>query len=239
MTKYTQTKLSSEDGTVHGSCFRTCVGSIMDIDPETIPHWEDMGDAWHNSFFSFLERNGYEFEGTLFKEEKLKEYPGVDGYVIVRGKSPRGFVSRGHAVIYKDGEPFHDPHPSGDFITEFQDAMMIRRHPARKILMEIHEIFDLGDMLSDVLHRAKFLAKRIVDEGADPDEIEVSGEDTVSFEFQSYRGRVHIEVGKSSASYFIERGGEYTAGELKEESDIYNMQSTLIEHLIKNQRISR
>lgn len=127
-----QTKLSSQDGSVHGNCFRACLASIMEIDIDSIPAFEDMGNEWHIPFMNFLFRNGYEFDGTGrfgddFHDENFLKYPGVDGYIIVGGTSPREWVTRGHAVIYKNGELVHDPYPGGGGVVEKQNFYMIKR----------------------------------------------------------------------------------------------------------------
>lgn len=141
MIKLTQTKLSNEEGTVHGNCLRTCIACILEIDPDEIPTLEDMGEKWFEAFYYFLQERGYEFDGTLYLNknneygkdaaeaelERFKKYIGVDGYIIVGGKSPRTYVTRGHAVVYKNGEFFWDPHPSRAGLLEIEDALMIRR----------------------------------------------------------------------------------------------------------------
>lgn len=131
-----QTKLSSEDGTISGNCFRSCLASMMEIDIDSIPAFEDMEPGeWFTPFYNFLNENGYEFEGTKYNYGKhvdkfnnyLMTYEGVDGYILVGGKSPRTYVTRGHAVLYKNGELVHDPHPSNDGLLEIEDFYMIKR----------------------------------------------------------------------------------------------------------------
>lgn len=124
-----QTKLSTPDGSIRGNCFRACLSSIMDLDIEDIPHFEDMGQEWHEPFFNFLKEKNYEFEGTGQKKnfDKLKRYEGIEGCVIVFGKSPREYVKSGHAVIYKNGEFFFDPHPSNEGLTEVEGYYMITK----------------------------------------------------------------------------------------------------------------
>lgn len=129
-----QTKLSAQDGSVRGNCLRACLASILEIDIDSIPFFEDMDREWHTPFFDFLDDNNLEFEGTGYfgvgRPDKMKEfmeYEGIDGYVIVGGKSPRTWVKGGHAVVYKDGKLIHDPHPSRDGILEMEDYFMIKK----------------------------------------------------------------------------------------------------------------
>ena len=142
MIQLTQTKLSNEEGTINGNCLRTCIACLLEIDPEEIPHIEDM-DVWFGVFYDFLNSKGYEFEGTIYLGSKyftefgkrkaedeikrFKEYEGVDGYIIAGGTSPRSYVTRGHAVIYKNGELAWDPHYSREGVLEITEAYMIKR----------------------------------------------------------------------------------------------------------------
>lgn len=125
-----QTKLSNKEGTISGNCFRACISSILEIDIDLIPVFEDMkAGEWHQPFMNFLDENGYEFEGTchLHRLELLNTYEGIDGYIIVNGISPREWAKRGHSVIYKHGIMVHDPHPSGDGLLEIKDFYLIKR----------------------------------------------------------------------------------------------------------------
>lgn len=127
-----QTKISSEDGSVSGNCFRACFASILEIDIDSIPAFEDMGTEWHEPFFMFLNEHNLEFDGTKTIndktfEVKLNTYEGIDGYIIVNGKSPRTYVKRGHSVVYKEGQMVHDPHPSNDGLLEINNFFMIKR----------------------------------------------------------------------------------------------------------------
>lgn len=125
-----QTKIINKEGTITGNCFRACLASILEINIDSIPEFENMkAGEWHQPFMNFLNENGYEFEGTghIHRLEMLKTYEGVDGYIIVNGISPRKWVKRGHSVVYKDGILVHDPHPSGDGLLEIKDFYLIKR----------------------------------------------------------------------------------------------------------------
>lgn len=130
MIPVTQTKISSPDGFISGNCFRACIASILEVGIDDIPVLEEMGNKWHLPFMKFLSDNGYEFEGTgrfgnEFHDNLFLKYEGVDGYIIVGGKSPREYVTRGHAVVYKDGKLAHDPHPSGEGVLQKEHYFMI------------------------------------------------------------------------------------------------------------------
>ena len=86
MTPVMQTKFSDESLGTRGNCMAACVASLLDIPIDGIPSWEDMGDdgSWGDSFMSFLESNGYEYEGMIaprssdWKSDVLSLSDGVD-----------------------------------------------------------------------------------------------------------------------------------------------------------------
>ena len=125
MTPQKQTILSDPSAGIHGNCFSACLASLLDLPIETVPHFSVMGLEWVVEFIGFLNKNGYNYYGCSdFKY--LPTENGVDGFVIVGGTSPRGTI-RGHSVIYKDGQPFFDPHPSNDFLLEPTEIYSINR----------------------------------------------------------------------------------------------------------------
>jgi hypothetical protein len=130
-----QTKFSDTEKGIHGNCFGTCVASLLELDPATVPPFEDLPDGkWFPPFWELLKNNGCRFGGTRHMRQRILDGegwpddigPGVDGYYIVGGGSPRGFT-RGHAVIYRAGEMVMDPHPSGAGLTGIWDIYMIER----------------------------------------------------------------------------------------------------------------
>jgi len=127
----TQTVLGGgEDGKPAGNCFRACLASVIECDIDSFPEFENMGRDWWNPFQKSLGEHGYMCHG-FGKPEDMDNpelAPGVDGYIVVSGGSPRGY-SRGHAVIYKDGEMVHDPHPSREGITGLNGFYMIEPLP--------------------------------------------------------------------------------------------------------------
>lgn len=133
-----QTKFSDVAAGIHGNCFGTCVASLLHLPPTTIPAFEDMGDGtWFGAFWDLLKANGCRYRGTRYLRQRILEGdaswpdeedigPGIDGYFIVGGGSPRG-VTRGHAVIYRAGSLVMDPHPSGEGLTDLGEIYMIER----------------------------------------------------------------------------------------------------------------
>jgi hypothetical protein len=130
MTPLKQTLFSDEKKGVIGNCLQACVASLLDLPLEEIPHFTWYMSEWANRLYIFLDGRGYKFNGTRnIKHDGvswLKDFKGIDGYIIVGGGSPRG-IWNGHAVIYKDGEPFFDPHPDNTFLTSEEDVYVIEK----------------------------------------------------------------------------------------------------------------
>jgi hypothetical protein len=126
-----QTQFTSKDQSVHGNCFAACVASLLELPLEAMPSF--LSEDWCSNLFSLLKEHGYDFGGSFYPEgadwwPRLQALsPGVDGYYIAGGPSPREWVKRGHAVIYKDGVMVHDPHPSGAGILSVGHVLMIEK----------------------------------------------------------------------------------------------------------------
>ena len=123
-----QTIFTDVQNDIKGNCFTACLASLLDIPIEQVPYFPPYEDDWFDIFLSFLETNNFEFKGIfdISTTPQWKEFKGIDGYVIVGGKSPRN-VNNHHGVIYKLGEPYFDPHPDNTFITEEEDVWLIER----------------------------------------------------------------------------------------------------------------
>ena len=121
-----QTILSDPPNDIRGNCFSACLASLLDLSIEDVPYFAILGEGWFAVFLDFLTANGYVFEGTPNFGDWVKTYEGIDGFFIVGGESPRG-IRNGHSVIYKDGNPYFDPHPSNDFLTNPVEVYLIKR----------------------------------------------------------------------------------------------------------------
>ena len=128
MTPQKQTVFSDEEKGTVGNCFTACIASLFDMPIEEVPHFASYGTDWFDVFYKFLKETPFEINGTWQTNNNpdWKTFEGIDGYVIVAGGSPRG-VKNGHAVIYKNGEPFFDPHPDDTFVTEPEYIYLIER----------------------------------------------------------------------------------------------------------------
>ena len=112
MKKLIQTKLHNPPEII-GNCFATVIACLLEIEIEEVPAVEELFDTdqdWVNLMQKFVNEKGYLWLSISNKNEVEK-----DEFYIAIGPSPRG-VS--HAVIYKNGELYHDPHPSGLGILE-------------------------------------------------------------------------------------------------------------------------
>ena len=111
-----QQKLHDPSKDIVGDCFRACVASMLELDLERVPEFEeDMRDDDSVQWFYHLIYWCYYVHFTkveYFKAESSGHVVRPGAYYIVGGTSPR-FHGENHAVIYKDGELVHDPHPEG------------------------------------------------------------------------------------------------------------------------------
>jgi hypothetical protein len=119
-----QTIFSDESKGIHGNCFPACLASLLETTIEEIPQFQTMETNWFPQLWEFLLKHGYEFKGTGKKEDIQTYNIGISGYYIVNGSSPRG-IKRGHAIVYYNGMPIHDPHPKGGNVLEVWNYLMI------------------------------------------------------------------------------------------------------------------
>lgn len=135
MTPIKQTRLSDPSTGTLGNCMQACFASVFDLPIESVPDFimieKEGGEDWIEVMFRFLAEHGAAWHGSGTPEQLTdsRYNQGIDGYVFVGGTSPRGkaICPQGHMVIYKDGKPFFDPHPSNDFLDDVEDFWMIGR----------------------------------------------------------------------------------------------------------------
>ncbi len=101
-----------------GNCFSACVASLLHLPIEDVPTFCAEGDKWFEVFQQWLRPLGL----YAFMLKHCEEWR-PDGYYILGGKSPRGDFF--HAVIARDGEIVHDPHPSRTGLVDRQDYTLI------------------------------------------------------------------------------------------------------------------
>ena len=121
-----QTVVSNIETGVRGNCLWAAIASVTEIPLDRFKGFENIMDGkWFPLLWDILLEYDYTYKGLIRDKEKILKYNiGIDGYYVVTGGSPRGFMS-GHAVVYKDGKLVHDPYPSGTGITSIDNAYMI------------------------------------------------------------------------------------------------------------------
>ena len=109
-----------DDPIRHGNCFAACVATALGKPLKDIPHFVEWGQQFHNGkvhdqddadrkhwWAMFL---GYTFALGLMPEKRDTIDDSEPGEILfVAGLSPRGIM---HQVLYRDGQLWHDPHPS-------------------------------------------------------------------------------------------------------------------------------
>jgi hypothetical protein len=107
-----------------GNCQSACLATLLGISLSEIPNWAALADGDGNKFAQmqrdWLAERGYGIL-TVVQWQALP-WPPARGYFICGGVSPRG---NRHAVIYKDGALWHDPHPEGLGIETVDDLDII------------------------------------------------------------------------------------------------------------------
>ncbi len=124
MTPVLQTRLYKE-GETRGNCLAACVASLFGLPLEKVPDFGNSGKHYGMEFIDFIEYLGFDYNGCPLYDPSTK-YEGVDGYLIVNGRSPRNYDIR-HSTIYKDGILVHDSHPDNTGLLETEDCFLIER----------------------------------------------------------------------------------------------------------------
>lgn len=121
-----QSKTHSES--VKGNCMATCIACILDLEITDVPQFEEINrpQSWEVALISWLIDKGYYIHADYpvkysDGDKKVIEMP--NDLCIVGGKSTRGDLL--HAVIYKDGKLYHDPHPDNTGVLTVDDYWLI------------------------------------------------------------------------------------------------------------------
>lgn len=106
MTPVDQSKLHTGDAIGNGNCWTAALASLLDLPLWMVPPFEDMPDAvWFTRTCEWLART----QGKMLIETQGHKAEVLPEFYIVSGKSVRGVL---HAVVFRNGELAHDPHPS-------------------------------------------------------------------------------------------------------------------------------
>ena len=136
---YDQTTFSDAEAGTHGDCCRACVSTLLQVQPESLPHPLRDDGEWNTRFFHVLQ----EIFGLAIRsvDHNPKLLPSTEIYdtswgdfrvprlVMAAGMSPRNVR---HAVIYDRlaQRMVHDPHPSRAGILEIEAFDYLAPYPA-------------------------------------------------------------------------------------------------------------
>lgn len=97
-----------------GDCLRACVASVLDLDPNEVPHFVQYIEhpagsemLWWWALVGFCAWHGWKARYQLGGDPP-------SGWSLADGLSPRGHA---HVCVAYDGEVMHDPHPSRGGLT--------------------------------------------------------------------------------------------------------------------------
>ena len=98
-------------------CERACVATYFGVRLDEVP--DLAGKDWEDVLREWLHRRGMNFFTATVESEAVFRRVFSRGMVIAGGISSRG---NHHAVIYLDGELWHDPWPDGSGIERIDDV---------------------------------------------------------------------------------------------------------------------
>lgn len=101
-----------------GDCFGACLASLIHVTLDKVPYMTV--STWQRVSHRFLAEHHFRM---LDLPRDYAKHLGRETYYIVNGKSPRGDFL--HAVIYRDGQLAHDPHPSGLGVENISDITVL------------------------------------------------------------------------------------------------------------------
>lgn len=87
-------------------CMRACLATYFGLTLAEVPGLET--EQWHHEVRDFAHARGLGYVTIKVPNEEVFRESFSGGFLICTGESARGMR---HAVIYKDGELWHDPHP--------------------------------------------------------------------------------------------------------------------------------
>ena len=90
-----------------GNCYATCIASILGLPVEFVPNFCAKED-WYSISQKWLGERG--LMSICFTFDPFESEAYSHGISIASGPAIRGHE---HAVLWKNGKLFHDPHPSG------------------------------------------------------------------------------------------------------------------------------
>ncbi|AXQ68601.1 hypothetical protein HOU00_gp062 [Caulobacter phage CcrPW] len=117
----TQTKTHDPENGIEGNCTQAAFASLLGLELDEVPDFNTLhqGDENAGAFWHHLHTWCRE-QGWHLQMRPANQVPNV--LYLADGPSPRGV---GHFVIMKEGEIYHDPHPSRAGILEVKHTWML------------------------------------------------------------------------------------------------------------------
>lgn len=119
-----------------GNCGEACVASILEIELSDIPMLHNQDDPEDGATYcrnlrKFLSKFGMSFIDVSMVEDCDPMDFFKDCWVVASGKSPRATEDwQKHAVVWRNGEIVHDPHPNGSGLDEIEMyGVFIKQNP--------------------------------------------------------------------------------------------------------------
>lgn len=138
-----------------GNCQSACLATLLGVPVSVIPNFariacEQDNDAAAQAQTNWLKDHGWGIV-TIIKWQALP-WPPKHGFYIAGGVSPRGIR---HAVIYRDGILWHDPHPSREGIKSVDDVDILYPldMPTYQLTNELAELREKAEALEWISHR--------------------------------------------------------------------------------------
>lgn len=113
---------------IHGNCLMATYACYLDLDINDVPQFQFLFESkqpehfWDKCIELWLMQYGLKEVNWLPEYEPTTK--GWTDYYFAWGMTARGL---NHQVIYKDGELFHDPHPSKAGLTEIKGFITLEK----------------------------------------------------------------------------------------------------------------
>ncbi len=108
---------------VNANCLRACIASILEIDLDSMPPFEDLDQEWMFRLRRWMK--------VFNSKAVIKKEPSNPprGFSIAAGPTNRSLVT--HYVVAFNGHVIHDPHPSNDGLTRIDSYWSIALLPEK------------------------------------------------------------------------------------------------------------
>ena len=106
-------------GIERGNCFSACIASLLELPIDRVPFFMT-GDDWFDGFQAWLKPFGlYGVALGVTQTDAWRRL--LPGHYVLCGLSPRG----PHAVVARDLEMVHDPHPDRTGLLVVEEAILL------------------------------------------------------------------------------------------------------------------